>query len=96
VYSHWRVIALNNRTSESFDPAEPFLFRTDTNGVKEIFAKRQLEPTENLTPRDIEKRYLTLKDGSIAEKSLSFFCFAAAKINMKQSGKSLIEVYATL
>ena len=64
---------------ESLNPAEPFLFWTDSDGMERMLSENGFLLIENLNAKDIEKNYLTLKDGSSAEKTLPFFCLATAK-----------------
>ena len=65
---------------DSINPAEPFLFWIDSKEIEQMLTKHSFRLIENITPQEMEKKYLTLKDGSIAEKTLPFFCLATAKV----------------
>ena len=58
--------------------AEPFLFWIEPEKIEPFLAERGYSLEAHLTPEDIERKYLTLPDGSLAGKTLSFFCFVQA------------------
>jgi methyltransferase (TIGR00027 family) len=58
---------------ESVYTAEPFRFWISAEAVKPFLADYGITVIENITPVEMEQRYLTLKDGTVAEKALSKF-----------------------
>jgi methyltransferase (TIGR00027 family) len=65
---------------ESVNAAEPFLFWIDANAIAPFLTKYGFEPLEHIDSQVMEKRYLTLHNGTIAERVLSRFCFIHATI----------------
>ena len=64
---------------ESMNEAEPYQFIIGKNELKEFLSKHRFNIIEHIDSKEMEKRYLTLKDGSLAENSLTHFCFVSAK-----------------
>ena len=60
---------------ESVNAAEPFRFWIKTNELETFLASHGFETMEHINSQEMEKRYLTLKDGTLAEKALSQFAF---------------------
>jgi hypothetical protein len=60
--------------------AEPFQFWIETEKVEVFLAERGYKVVEHLTAQEIEKKYLTLSDGSSAGKTLPFFGFIQAEL----------------
>jgi methyltransferase (TIGR00027 family) len=65
---------------ESVNAAEPFLFWIDANAIAPFLTRHGFTPVEHIDSQVMEKRYLTLRDGTIAERVLSRFCFVHAAI----------------
>lgn len=59
---------------DSVNAAEPFQFWIGTNELEPFLAKLGFKTIEHIDSKEMEKRYLTLNDGSLAEKALSQFC----------------------
>jgi methyltransferase (TIGR00027 family) len=61
----------------SFNAAEPFQswFGKGKDNVESFVAPFGLRAVEHIDSKEMERRFLTMKDGSVAEKALSQFCF---------------------
>jgi methyltransferase (TIGR00027 family) len=57
---------------------EPFLFWIEKDRIETFLAKRGFKMIEHIDAAEMEKRYLTLADGSLAEKSLPMYCLVHA------------------
>jgi len=60
--------------------AEPFQFWIESEKIGTFLAEQGFEVTAHLGPTEIEKQYLTMADGSVADKTLPFFCFVQASV----------------
>jgi methyltransferase (TIGR00027 family) len=58
---------------ESVYAAEPFLFWMTADEVEKLLAAYDIQVKENIDATEMEKRYLMLKDGTLAEKALPQF-----------------------
>jgi methyltransferase (TIGR00027 family) len=58
---------------ESFNAAEPFQFHVSRDGMAPFLANFGIKIVEHLDSKEMERRYLTLTNGSLAEKTLSQF-----------------------
>ena len=67
---------------ESINAAEPFLFWASKNEMQELLSKYGFSITEHLDSSEMQSRYLTLNNGTVAEKCLPFMNFINA-INKK-------------
>jgi methyltransferase (TIGR00027 family) len=65
---------------ESVNAAEPFLFWIRTTALKELLGELGLDLLEHIDSQLMEKRYLTLRNGTVAERVLTQFCFAHAVV----------------
>jgi methyltransferase (TIGR00027 family) len=63
---------------ESMNAAEPYQFIIGKHELEEFLSERKFNIIENIDSKEMEKRFLTLKDGTLAEKSLTHFCFVSA------------------
>ena len=70
---------------ESINAAEPFRFWIVKDKIETLLAKKGFKIIEHISPDDMEKRYLTLKDGSLAEKTISKFYFILATLSDKMN-----------
>ena len=68
---------------ESINAAEPFRFWITKNKIETLLAKKGFKIIEHIIPDDMEKKYLTLKDGTLAEKTISKFNFILAELSYK-------------
>jgi methyltransferase (TIGR00027 family) len=64
---------------ESVHAGEPFRFWIAPDKIKAFFAERGLTVKEYLDNNEMEKRYLTLKDGTLAEKVMARFALVRAE-----------------
>jgi methyltransferase (TIGR00027 family) len=62
----------------AINSGEPFLFWIERGRIGPFLAERGFTIIEQLDAAEAEKRYLTLADGSSAEKSLPTFCLVHA------------------
>jgi len=65
---------------ESIHAGEPFIFWIERGKIESFLLERGFHTIDHLGPEDIEKKFLTLKDGSIAENALPYFCFMNASV----------------
>lgn len=65
---------------ESINPGEPFRFWIGHEGMRGFLAQRGFRLVERLDSSEMEKRFLSLKDGSIAEKALGQFGLVKADV----------------
>ena len=65
---------------ESVNAAEPFKFWIEKDKIESFLIERGFKVINHLSPDDIKKRYLTLKDGSLAEKTISQFYLILAEL----------------
>jgi methyltransferase (TIGR00027 family) len=61
--------------------SEPIQTRIAEGTIHSFLLKRGFSITEHLTPEEMEKRYLTLRDGSTAGKVLALFSLVRATVN---------------
>jgi len=61
-------------------PGEPMQFSIDRQRIESFLLERRYALTEHLTPEDMQKRYLTYKDGTLAGRSGACTCFALARV----------------
>ena len=66
---------------DSINPAEPFLFWIGSDKIESFLSQRGFKITRHLNSKEMEKKYLTLKDGSLGIKSLNRFCFVYASVS---------------
>ena len=63
---------------ESINPAEPFQFWATKEKIEELLFDNQIKIDEHIDSSEMTKRYLTHKDGAIAEGILKSFCLVKA------------------
>jgi methyltransferase (TIGR00027 family) len=63
--------------------AEPAKFRIPEGAIEAFLSERGYDLIEHLTEKDMEKRYLTLRDGSLAGKAVA--CFRLVKASASAS-----------
>jgi O-methyltransferase involved in polyketide biosynthesis len=63
---------------DSMNTAEPYQFIMGKEDLRILLSEYGFEIIEHIDYKEMVKRYLTLKDGSIAEESLTHFCFVTA------------------
>lgn len=61
-------------------PGERMQFSIKRDQIGSFLAARGFTLIEHLTPEEMQKRYLTLKDGSSAGKTIAGFCYAGAAV----------------
>jgi len=59
---------------------EQIRFNIDEGTVDSFLAERGFRVIEHLTPEDMEKKYLTLRDGALAGKVTAHFCLVRAVV----------------
>jgi len=62
------------------NPGEPTRFGIERGKIGPFLSDRGYKIIDHLTAEDMERKFLTLRDGSLAGKVLSFLCFAHASI----------------
>jgi methyltransferase (TIGR00027 family) len=60
---------------ESGNPSEPYQFWIDSNELSKCISNFNIDIIEHVDSQEMEKRYLTLKNGTLAEKSSGQYCF---------------------
>jgi O-methyltransferase involved in polyketide biosynthesis len=65
--------------TESVHAGEPFRFWMAPTRIKAFLAERGLTVKEYLDNNEMEKRYLTLKDGQLAERVMARFALVRAE-----------------
>jgi methyltransferase (TIGR00027 family) len=65
---------------KSHSPGERMEFSIERAKIGAFLSERGYTLTEHLTPEEIEKRFLTLKDGSSAGKIAASICYARAMV----------------
>ncbi len=60
--------------------AEPVQFGVEEGAIGAFLSERGYSTVEHLTPADLEREYLTLRDGSSAGKVLACFCLVQARV----------------
>jgi methyltransferase (TIGR00027 family) len=63
----------------SVNPAEPFLFWKHPMQMKELLSGRGFKVIEELDAEEMERRYLTQRDGTLAARALPLFRFVHAE-----------------
>jgi methyltransferase (TIGR00027 family) len=63
---------------ESLSSAEPFVFWIAKDKIEEMLSSYNMEIIDNIDSAEMERRYLTLRNGTLAEEVLSKFCIAKA------------------
>ncbi len=63
---------------ESVNFSEPFLFWIEKDKIVEMLSSYGIKIIENIDSNEMEKKYLTLKDGTLAEKVLLKICLVDA------------------
>jgi methyltransferase (TIGR00027 family) len=66
---------------ESRNAGEPFRFWIEPESMGSFLLERGLDITEHLDAKEMEKRFLTLSDGTLAEKSLTRFRLVSAIVS---------------
>ncbi len=66
---------------KSESPAEPLQFGIEEGKIKWFLSERGYEIISHLTAEDMERKYLTLHDGSTAGKVPAFHCFVHASVS---------------
>ncbi|MEW5957134.1 MAG: SAM-dependent methyltransferase [Chloroflexota bacterium] len=76
------TICFDYMTQSMLSPyaAEPFQFWIEPEKIESFLAERGYQLVDQLTPADLERNYLTLRDGSLAEKTLAAFYLAHASV----------------
>ena len=65
---------------DSINAAEPFQFWMSRNSLEPYLANLGFRTLEHIDSKEMEKRYLTLQDGTLAEKGLAHFCLVQAGV----------------
>jgi methyltransferase (TIGR00027 family) len=65
---------------DSMNAAEPYQWIIDQEELGKLLSEYDLEMTEHIDSKEMEKRYLTLKDGSLAEECIAHFRFVTAMV----------------
>lgn len=65
---------------KSHSPGERMEFSIERAKTGAFLSERGYTLTEHLTPEEIEKRFLTLKDGSSAGRIAASICYARAMV----------------
>lgn len=60
---------------------EPYRFGIERGKIESFLPERGYKIVNHLTSRDMERRYLTLRDGTIAGRIPELLCFAHASVN---------------
>jgi methyltransferase (TIGR00027 family)/uncharacterized protein (TIGR02118 family) len=66
---------------ESGRAAEPFQFWTSPESLAEQLSIQGISIIEQIDPQEMEKRYLSLTDGTVAEKAFDVYRFVYAALN---------------
>jgi|WetSurMetagenome_2_1015567.scaffolds.fasta_scaffold20084_2 methyltransferase (TIGR00027 family) len=64
---------------ESVNAGEPFLFWIRPEEIGTFLAEHGFSMIEHVDSREMEKRYLTLRNGALAERAMTRFMFALAR-----------------
>jgi methyltransferase (TIGR00027 family) len=59
---------------DSVNPAEPFRFWTSSHDLLQLLGEKGFDVVEHVDAKEMARRYLTLRDGTQAEKVLTQFC----------------------
>jgi O-methyltransferase involved in polyketide biosynthesis len=62
-------------------PAEPLRFAIERGGIETFLSERGFEAIDHLTASDVERRCLTLRDGSVAGRIPALLCFVVASVS---------------
>jgi O-methyltransferase involved in polyketide biosynthesis len=65
---------------KTHSPGERMQFSNEREQIGSFLSARGFTLTEHLTPYEIQKRYLTLKDGSSAAKTNAALCLVRAAV----------------
>jgi methyltransferase (TIGR00027 family) len=65
---------------EANAPGEPLQFGIERDKIESFLSERGYEIVDHLTATDIEKRFLTFRDGSTAGRIPALICFALASV----------------
>ena len=65
---------------DSINAAEPYQFIIGKDELIMLLSEHGFEIIEHIDSKEMESKYLTLKDGSLAEKTLTHFCFVNAEL----------------
>jgi methyltransferase (TIGR00027 family)/uncharacterized protein (TIGR02118 family) len=65
---------------ESGRMAEPFQFWIKPEAIAEYLSSQDMAIVEHINPQEMEKRYLSLADGTVAEKAFGVYCFVHATV----------------
>lgn len=71
---------------ESVIPSEPFRFWIKPAALEAYLSELGLDLAEHILPEEMEKRYLTLPDGTTPGKVLPHFCLATGRVTGKGKG----------
>ncbi len=66
---------------ETNAPGEPLQFAVERDKIETFLSERGYETIDHLTAADIERRHLTLRDGSIAGRIPALLCFVVASVS---------------
>ena len=72
-----KELIANRRASASREPSR---FGIAKGEITSFLSERGYEVIDQLTPQDMERNYLTLRDGSSAGKVAAIFCFVHASV----------------
>lgn len=61
--------------------SEPSRFGIIKGGIASFLSEKGYKVIDHLTPQDMEKKYLPLRDGSSAGKVAAIFCFVHASVS---------------
>jgi methyltransferase (TIGR00027 family) len=66
---------------DSVNAAEPFQFWIGSHDLVQLLAELGFDIVEHVDSREMGKRFLTLHDGSLAERVLTQFCFVCGRVS---------------
>jgi methyltransferase (TIGR00027 family) len=66
---------------DSVNAAEPLRFWIGSDDLVRLLTDLGFDIVEHVDAKEMEKRYLTLQDGSLAERALSQFCFVYGRVS---------------
>jgi len=66
---------------QTHSPGEPFIFRIEQGRIESFLSQRGFTLTDHLDAKEIETRFLTLKDGSCAGNVVPIECIARAQVH---------------
>lgn len=68
-------------TMRTYNPGEPGRFGIERGKIESFLSDRGYKIIDHLTAEEIERKFLTLRDGSLAGKVMAIFCLAHASVS---------------